>query len=111
MDLQPEQIRSLSLRTRPATQGVSRRYAVAVAGSVAASAALAAACAPAGQSSGGDAAGAPQKRSVNLRYTTFWNQQRLDVIAPAIQQFEQETGHRVSMEPVTNYAEKLEFEG
>jgi multiple sugar transport system substrate-binding protein len=55
-------------------------------------------------------AGAPEKRSVHLRYTTFWNQQRLDVIAPAIKQFEAETGHRVSMEPVTNYAEKLVVE-
>jgi multiple sugar transport system substrate-binding protein len=53
---------------------------------------------------------APSKRAVTLRYTTFWNQQRLDVIAPAVQQFEQETGHRVSMEPVTNYAEKLVVE-
>ena len=51
-----------------------------------------------------------QKRSVQLRYTTFWNQQRLDVIAPAIRQFEEESGHKVSMEPTTNYAEKLVVE-
>jgi multiple sugar transport system substrate-binding protein len=102
--------RTRALPTRPATPGLSRRRVLAVAGSVAASAAWVAACAPAGQGGGGDAAGAPQKRSVSLRYTTFWTQQRLDVIAPAIKQFEEETGHRVSMEPVTNYAEKLVVE-
>ena len=67
----------------------------------------AAACGTAG---GGSPVPVAQKRSVKLRYTTFWNQQRLDVIAPAIRQFEQESGHQVSMEPVTNYAEKLVVE-
>src|ERR687897_755138 len=30
--------------------------------------------------------------------------------APAIRQFEEQTGHKVSMEPTTNYAEKLVVE-
>ncbi|MGH2352095.1 MAG: hypothetical protein ACRDJN_10850, partial [Chloroflexota bacterium] len=88
---------------------LSRRRLVVAAGSVTA-ATWAAACGAQGGSESTPGEGAPQKRSVQLRYTTFWNQQRLDVIAPAIRQFEQETGHQVSMEPVTNYGEKLVVE-
>ena len=67
-----------------------------------------AACAPLG---GGQPA-APQRaqQPVTLRYTTFWNQQRLDVIDPAIKEFQQITGHTVRMESVPDYAEKLVVE-
>ncbi|HET7770495.1 MAG TPA: hypothetical protein VFN74_17100 [Chloroflexota bacterium] len=84
----------------------TRRRHVLGAGLAATGSAWLAAC---GGADGGTAS-TSQKRSVQLRYTTFWNQQRLDVIAPAIRQFEEEFGHKVSMEPTTNYAEKLVVE-
>ncbi|MDQ3701124.1 MAG: extracellular solute-binding protein, partial [Chloroflexota bacterium] len=69
-----------------------------------------AACGLGGQSA---PATSPAKQPVSLRYTTFWSQERLQVLQPAVDEFQATTGHKVSMEPVPNYAEKLvtEFVG
>jgi multiple sugar transport system substrate-binding protein len=60
---------------------------------------------------GGDAPGtsasAPAKKAVNLHYMTFWDQARLSVIAPAMKEFEQRTGHTVNMESVPGYTDKF----
>jgi ABC-type glycerol-3-phosphate transport system substrate-binding protein len=88
--------------------GVTRRAFLAVGAGVPTVATLAAcgqATAPSGPS--------PAKRPVTLRYTTFWAQDRLQVLQPAVDEFQQTTGHTVIMESVPNYAEKLvtEFVG
>jgi multiple sugar transport system substrate-binding protein len=77
---------------------------------VAAGAAALAACGTAGGAGG---AARPLKQPVTLRYTTFWSQERLQVLQPAVDEFQQKTGHTVQMEPMPNYAEKLvaEFVG
>ncbi|MBI3969951.1 MAG: extracellular solute-binding protein [Chloroflexi bacterium] len=69
-----------------------------------------AACGPAGQATPSTS---PATQPVTLRYTTFWNQERLNVLQPAVDEFKATTGHTVNMEPVPNYAEKLvtEFVG
>jgi ABC-type glycerol-3-phosphate transport system substrate-binding protein len=55
----------------------------------------------------------PSKPPVTLRYTTFWAQDRLQVLQPAVDEFQRTTGHTVVMESVPDYAEKLvtEFVG
>ncbi|MGH2354633.1 MAG: ABC transporter substrate-binding protein [Chloroflexota bacterium] len=82
---------------------ITRRVMVAR-GAAAAGCLAVAACGPGGASS---TPAKPAKQPVTLRYTTFWNQERLDVLQPAVDEFEAQTGHTVQLEPVQNYAEKL----
>jgi multiple sugar transport system substrate-binding protein len=67
-----------------------------------------AACGGGGPAGGG--AGAPAGRSrqpVSLSYTTFWDEQRLSVVRPAVKEFEERTGHTVTMDAVPGYTENF----
>ena len=44
---------------------------------------------------------------MTLSYTTFWDEQRLGVVRPAVREFEQRTGHTVDLEAVPGYTEKF----
>src|SRR5207249_8824578 len=73
---------------------------------------MAAALGPAAAACGLPGRGEPSaptraQQPVSLHYATFWDQARLDVIAPAIREFEQRTGHQVNMEAVPGYTDKF----
>src|SRR5207249_2233039 len=54
-----------------------------------------------------EARSGPAAAPATLRYTTFWAQDRLQVLQPAVDEFQQTTGHTILMESVPNYQEKL----
>jgi multiple sugar transport system substrate-binding protein len=60
---------------------------------------------PEGASAGPGAGRARQP--VTLTYTTFWDEQRLGVVRPAVREFEERTGHTVNLEAVPGYTEKF----
>src|SRR5947207_1502522 len=85
-------------RHTPAARDAVRRRGVSRRALLAGAAALipgATACGALG--AGGPSAPSKTQQPVTLHYSTFWDQARLDVIAPVIKQFEHRTGHTVVM--------------
>ena len=86
------------------SRGVSRRALLVGAAALAPGAT---ACGALGGGAAGPSAAARSQQPVTLHYGTFWDQARLDVVAPAIKEFEQRTGHTVVMEAVPGYTDKF----
>src|SRR5688572_24540907 len=69
-------------------------------------AAALAACAGA-EGTGGGAPAGRSRQPVSLSYTTFWDEQRLSVVRPAVKEFEERTGHTVRADSVPGYTENF----